>query len=196
MGIVADRLTKIFVGEKVPSINSLSFRLPEGKISGIVGPDGAGKTTLIRLMVGLLQPNEGKLCVLGVNSFNEQEKLYELIGYMPQRFGLYDELTVKQNLNLYTKLQGIKQKESEYLQLMEFAGLAGFESYLARDLSGGMRQKLGLICSLLKRPKALILDEPSVGVDPLSRRELWKMIEELRRENVTIVWSTVFFLLL
>jgi len=192
MGIVASHLTKTFTGEKNPSVNSLCCEFPKGKISGIVGPDGSGKTTLIRLIVGLLEPNEGKLHVLGVNSFYEQSKLYDIIGYMPQRFGLYEDLTVKQNLNLYSKLQGIEQEGVEYNRLIKFAGLTRFESYLAGDLSGGMRQKLGLICSLLKKPKVLVLDEPSIGVDPLSRRELWNMIEELRKEKVTIIWSTSY----
>lgn len=192
MGIAVDDLSKSFSGEKGPALNHLSCKLPEGKINGIVGPDASGKTTLLRILAGLMFPTQGDCRILGINPVSDQKKLHEMIGYMPQRFGLYEDLSVKQNLFLYSDLQGIPKDSEKLRRLLSFAGLESFQSTLAGDLSGGMKQKLGLICSLLKKPKVLILDEPTVGVDPLSRRELWEMIEKLKEQHVTIVWSTSY----
>lgn len=179
---------------KTVALEPLSLTLNEGEILGLAGPDGAGKTTLIRLMAGLLLPTEGKIEVDGFDTIKQAASVHERIGYMPQRFGLYEDLSVIQNLNLYADLRGIdpKEREETYAKLLSFTGLSPFQDRLAKDLSGGMKQKLGLACALVKRPKLLLLDEPSVGVDPLSRRELWKMVEGLIDSGVSVVWSTSY----
>lgn len=161
---------------------------------GVAGPDGAGKTTLIRLMASLLNPTKGKILIDGKDTVKDKEEIPFLIGYMPQRFGLYEELTVLQNLNLYADLRGVdpKEREETFKRLLSFTGLQKFQDRLAGALSGGMKQKLGLACALIKKPDLLLLDEPSVGVDPLSRRELWKMVENLLSEGMSVVWSTAY----
>ncbi|MCB1114672.1 MAG: ABC transporter ATP-binding protein [Chlamydiia bacterium] len=176
------------------ALKPLDLTLKKGEILGVAGPDGAGKTTLIRLLAGLLKPTEGTVTVDGFDTILQAQAVHENIGYMPQRFGLYEDLSVLQNLNLYAELRGVKRNEKKetFKKLLEFTGLSPFQSRLAKDLSGGMKQKLGLACALVKRPKLLLLDEPSVGVDPLSRRELWKMVKGLIDEGVSVVWSTSY----
>lgn len=160
-------------------LTGLNAVIPKGQIVGLVGPDGAGKTTLIRLIAGLMLPTSGQIVM------NRQG-----LGYMPQKFGLYEDLTVLQNLNLFADLQGVQEKN--YDQLLEFTALAPFTNRLARNLSGGMKQKLGLACALIAKPSFLLLDEPSVGVDPISRRELWKMVHSLVDEGISVLWSTSY----
>ncbi len=176
------------------AINNIDLELLQGKITGIVGPDGAGKTTLIRLMTGLLIQDSGQLNVLGFEMPQEAKKVQELIGYMPQKFGLYEDLTVEENLNLYANLQSIDKpsQQARINELLHFTSLTNFKSFLASQLSGGMKQKLGLACALIKKPKLLLLDEPGVGVDPISRRELWAMVQALIQEDVGVVWSTAY----
>ncbi len=168
--------------------------LPEGRILGLMGPDGAGKTTLIRLLAGLMEPTSGKVEVLGRSPRAEGGSTQAEIGYMPQRFGLYEDLTVIDNLSLYANLRALEPeaRRQRFAELLSFTDLTRFTKRLAGDLSGGMKQKLGLACALLGRPKLLLLDEPGVGVDPLSRRELWRMVTELAASGVTIVWSTAY----
>lgn len=176
------------------ALDQIQAEFPLGQMIGLVGPDGAGKTTLIRLLTGLLLPSSGKIRVGGFDTTIEAEKIQEITSYMPQRFGLYEDLTVFENLQLYADLRGIapdKMKET-FKKLLEFSGLGPFTERLARDLSGGMKQKLGLSCALLKKPKLLLLDEPSVGVDPVSRRELWNMVHSLLDSGLCIVWSTAY----
>ncbi len=185
-------LTKKFTKDGPPALDNITLDIPKNKIIGLVGPDGAGKTTLIRTLAGLLLPTQGKCTVLGLDTITDANQIHEIIGYMPQQFGLYEDLSVIQNLNLYSDLQGIREKEKTFEKLLGFAGLNPFKERLAGDLSGGMKQKLGLICTLFRKPKVLLLDEPTVGVDPLSRRELWKMIEELKEEDSTVLWSTSY----
>ena len=192
--IVVDNLTKKFPGIAAPAIAGVSLQIPKKGIVGLAGPDGAGKTTLIRLMAGLLLPTLGTITVDGHDTVKEASVISTLIGYMPQKFGLYEDLTVMQNLNLYADLQGVlgKEREEKIDKLLTFTNLHPFTTRRAKNLSGGMKQKLGLACALLRKPTLLLLDEPSVGVDPLSRRELWKMVLGLVEEDVTVIWSTSY----
>lgn len=186
-------LTKRFA-ESDPSIDNLTLNIETGKITGLIGPDGAGKTTLIRLISGLLTPTSGEIKALGLNPITEKKLLNTKIGYMPQKFGLYEDLSVIENLNLYAELKEIpKDKKQEIFdRVLTMTDLIHFQQRLAGALSGGMKQKLGLACTLLDTPELLLLDEPSVGVDPISRRELIKMVKELTTEGMTILWSTAY----
>lgn len=187
-------VSKTFPGMERPALDSITASIQQGMITGLVGPDGAGKTTLIRLMAGLLLPSLGHIKVLGLNTKKDADHLHDIMGYMPQKFGLYEDLTVIENLDLYAKLHGFvgHDKEMAFARMLKFTSLKPFVHRLAGNLSGGMKQKLGLACSLLSRPKVLLLDEPSVGVDPISRRELWKMVQELVEEGLSVVWSTAY----
>lgn len=188
-----DGVTKRF-GPGKPALDAVSAAIGGGRITGLVGPDGAGKTTLIRLMTGLMGPEEGTLTVLGRDSRAEPGPIQAAIGYMPQRFGLYEDLTVQENLDLYADLRALPQAErpAVYDEILTFTDLKRFTGRLAGKLSGGMKQKLGLGCALLRKPRLLLLDEPGVGVDPISRRELWGMVQDLTREGIGVVWSTAY----
>ena len=190
--IRVSQLSKQFAGTAAPALADLSLQVRRGTITGVVGPDGAGKTTLLRLLCGLLRPSSGNLSVAGLDPASGSATLHECVGYMPQKFGLYEDLTVAENLALYADLrQVLGQERKERLErLLTFTYLARFTERYAGKLSGGMKQKLGLACTLLGRPQILLLDEPGVGVDPLSRRELWKMVRERTREGMTVLWST------
>jgi len=176
------------------ALDGISATLPEGKILGLVGPDGAGKTTLIRLFAGLMAPTAGSVEVLGRTPQAEGGTTQGETGYMPQRFGLYEDLSVLDNLNLYANLRALDAAERgrRFAELLRFTDLAPFTERLAGRLSGGMKQKLGLACALLGAPRLLLLDEPGVGVDPLSRRELWRMVSALVARGVTVLWSTAY----
>lgn len=177
-----------------PALDGISAVLRAGEITGLVGPDGAGKTTLIRLMTGLMVPDHGQITVLGWDTGREAARIQTEIGYMPQRFGLYEDLTVLENLRLYAELRGLAPAEQSatFERLLHFTDLGRFTTRLAGHLSGGMKQKLGLACALLKTPRLLLLDEPGVGVDPISRRDLWAMVEALAGEGIGVVWSTAY----
>lgn len=192
--IEIENLSKIFDPLQPPALDHISASLPAGKMIGLAGPDGAGKTTLIRLIAGLMHPNTGSVIVNGHNSFTEQSFLAAEIGYMPQKFGLYEDLTVQENLTLYADLQGVlgEERAKAFEYLLDFTDLKPFVDRLAGNLSGGMKQKLGLACTLIRKPKILLLDEPSVGVDPISRRELWKMVQNLIPTGISVVWSTAY----
>jgi ABC-2 type transport system ATP-binding protein len=182
-------------GRLVRALQRVTFRLRHGLVTGLIGPDGAGKTTLMRLTAGLLAPDGGEITVLGRDSVRQSLSIQAAIGYMPQRFGLYEDLTVKENLNLYADLQGVPQEARpvRYQQLMRMTGLGAFTSRLAGRLSGGMKQKLGLACTLVRSPRLLLLDEPTVGVDPVSRRELWSIVYRLvQNEGMTVLLSTAY----
>lgn len=187
-------LTKIFSSKHPPALQNIQAKIPKGQIVGVVGPDGAGKTTLIRLIAGLLLPSSGKITVAGNDSVKQAEEIHCLTGYMPQKFGLYEDLTVEQNLNLYADIRGLSKDERQatFEQLLHFTALKPFTQRLARNLSGGMKQKLGLACALLKTPALLLLDEPTVGIDPISRRELWKMVSQLLDQGISVIWSTAY----
>ncbi|MGO9420234.1 ABC transporter ATP-binding protein, partial [Roseiarcus sp.] len=186
-------VTKRF-GTAPPALDAVSGSIGGGEITGLVGPDGAGKSTLIRIMTGLMLPDKGTVEVLGFDARRDPAGIQAAIGYMPQRFGLYEDLTVQENLDLYADLRGLPKAErpGAYDRLLSLTDLKRFTSRLAGKLSGGMKQKLGLACALLRKPHLLLLDEPSVGVDPISRRELWKMVEDLAKEGVGVVWSTAY----
>jgi ABC-2 type transport system ATP-binding protein len=189
-----ENASKHFGDASVPAIAELSTVIKAGQVTGLVGPDGAGKTTLMRLIAGLLAPSEGRITVAGADTVRDRSAIREMIGYMPQRFGLYEDLSVMENLVLYADLKGVadRERQATFDRLLEFTDLARFTERLAGKLSGGMKQKLGLACAMLKSPRLLLLDEPSVGVDPISRRELWRMVYELVDEGVGVAWSTAY----
>lgn len=182
-------------GRRAQALDHVTIVVKRGIITGLIGPDGAGKTTLMRLVAGLLAPDEGKIRVLGIDVLSDPQGVQSIVGYMPQRFGLYEDLSVQENLDLYADLHGVAQGErsGRYSDLMRMTGLAPFMRRLAGRLSGGMKQKLGLACSLVASPPLLLLDEPTVGVDPVSRRELWSIIHRLVDERgATVLLSTAY----
>jgi len=179
----------------VDALKDLSVGVSFGKVTGLIGPDGAGKTTLMRLAAALLRPQQGEVRVLGYHNVKEALKIQSLVGYMPQRFGLYEDLSVLENLELYADLQGVPKqvRKKRYDELIQMTGLAPFLSRLAGKLSGGMKQKLGLACTLVHPPRLLLLDEPTVGVDPVSRRELWEIVNRfVTEEETTVLISTAY----
>jgi len=182
---------------KVTALRDITAEIAPGVITGVVGPDGAGKTTLLRHLAGLLRPSTGRVEVLGHDMARDAALAHPHIGYMPQRFGLYEDLSVAENLALFADLHGLNGavREERSRMLMEFTGLSPFTARLASALSGGMKQKLGLACALLSRPQLLLLDEPSVGVDPASRRELWRIVERMMLDakgEMGVVWATSY----
>ena len=189
-------VTRFEKGVRKPILRSVSADFQAGHLIALVGADGAGKTTLMRVMTGLLKPQEGSVRLFGEELYSDQlSRLQTLCGYMPQQFGLYTDLSVQENLALYADLFGLTeaQRQERFAQLLTMTGLAPFTERPAGKLSGGMKQKLGLACALLNRPKLLFLDEPSVGVDPLSRRELWAiLLENVRSDGMTIVVATTY----
>ncbi len=190
--IKAKGLTRKF--NSVTAVDNLDLEIEEGEIFGLVGPDGAGKTTTMRLLTGILEPSSGEAWVFGKHIVKESETLKDNIAYMSQRFGLYEDLTVMENLNFYADIFSVPVNEriNRIDRLMDFSGLAPFKKRLARNLSGGMKQKLGLSCALIHTPKVLFLDEPTSGVDPVSRRDFWQILYQLLKENVTILFSTSY----
>ncbi|URD60715.1 ATP-binding cassette domain-containing protein [Sphingomonas sp. KRR8] len=184
-------VTKRFAPEATPALDAVDLAVPAGGMTGLVGPDGAGKTTLIRILAGLIEPDGGRAEVFGGPATAADRSR---IGYMPQRFGLYEDLTVAENMRLYADLRGLPAEEraGSFGKLLEFTRLQPFQDRLAGQLSGGMKQKLGLACALIREPRLLLLDEPGVGVDPVSRRELWDMVKALAGEGVGILWSTAY----
>ena len=190
-----DHLTYTFWHDRRPAaVDDLTAFVYPGEVTGLVGADGAGKTTLIRLIAGLLLPTSGSVTALQFDSAREADRIHPLIGYMPQKFGLYEDLTVIENLRLYADLRGVvgPQRQSTFERLLRFTDLSDFTDRLAGALSGGMKQKLGLACALVQKPELLLLDEPSVGVDPISRRELWQMVQGLVDEGIGVIWSTAY----
>jgi ABC-2 type transport system ATP-binding protein len=198
LAIVGRDIRKTFrrqTGEVVRALDGVALAARHGTLTALVGPDGAGKTTLIRLIAGLMSPDAGALRVVGIDVVAEPQAVQDRIGYMPQKFGLYEDLSVSENLDLYADLHGIPSVERArtYPKLMEMTALGPFTARLAGKLSGGMKQKLGLACTLVRSPQLLLLDEPTVGVDPLSRRELWEIILRLvDDEGLTVMVSTSY----
>lgn len=190
--IETSALTKRFPG--VTAVDHLSFDVKAGEIFGLVGPDGAGKTTTLRMLAGVLPPDEGSATVAGCNIAHEAEKAKHELSYMPQRFGLYEDLTVDENIRFYADLFGVRRRKRQprSQQLLQAAGMSEFRERLAGHLSGGMKQKLGLVCALIHTPKVILLDEPTTGVDPVSRRDFWGILYSLLAEGVAILTSTAY----
>jgi ABC-2 type transport system ATP-binding protein len=190
--IEATALTKYF--DNLTAVDQLNLRVEEGEIFGLVGPDGAGKTTTMRLLTSIMEPTSGEAWVAGHSVVREAEAVKEQIGYMSQRFGLYPDLTVMENLEFYADIYGVpmKGREQKIERLLSFSNMTPFKKRQAGRLSGGMKQKLGLACALIHTPKVLFLDEPTNGVDPVSRRDFWRILYQLLRENVTIFISTAY----
>jgi len=190
--ITASKLTKSFPG--VCAVDHLSFDVREGEIFGLVGPDGAGKTTTLRMLAGVMPPDEGGATVAGFNVVDDPEGAKHHLSYMPQRFGLYEDLTVDENIRFYADLFGANKDERvrRSAQLLQAAGMSEFRTRLAGKLSGGMKQKLGLVCALIHRPQVILLDEPTTGVDPVSRRDFWRILYDLVSEGVAILTSTAY----
>ncbi|MCH7987214.1 MAG: ABC transporter ATP-binding protein, partial [Acidobacteria bacterium] len=190
--IAVSELTKRFPG--VLAVDRLSFSAAPGEIFGLVGPDGAGKTTTLRMLAGVLPPDRGSARVAGCDVVDDPEGVKNHISYMPQRFGLYDDLTVEENIRFYADLFGVtrRHREQRAARLLAASGMSEFRHRLAGKLSGGMKQKLGLTCALIHTPQVILLDEPTLGVDPISRRDFWRILYELLAEGVTILISTSY----
>lgn len=192
--VVLSGVSKTYKGESHAALDPFSLTLKTGQITGLIGPDGAGKTTLMQIMSGLILPTQGDVSVYGWDTKTHSPEIHNLLGYMPQRFALYEELTVRENLELYANLKNVP-----YIQMLEslekmyaFTRLGEFKDRQAGALSGGMKQKLGLACALLGNPKLLLLDEPSVGVDPISRQELWGIVQGIIQQDIAVVWATAY----
>jgi len=185
-------LIKKFPG--VTAVNGLSFDVAPGEIFGLVGPDGAGKTTTLRILAGVLEADSGAVTVAGCDVLGDAEAVKHRISYMPQRFGLYEDLTVEENIRFYADLFGVprERREERQARLLAASGMSEFKARLAGKLSGGMKQKLGLTCALIHTPQVILLDEPTNGVDPVSRRDFWRILYNLVHEGVAIVISTSY----
>ncbi len=178
----------------VEAIRDISFRVPVKSIFGLVGSDGAGKSTVLRLIAGMMKPSDGEIMIDGLSSVSERQKIKHIIGYMPQRFGLYQDLTVEENMIFFMDVFGIPRsdRKDRMEKYLGFSNLLPFTDRLAGDLSGGMKQKLGLACVLVHEPRLLILDEPTNGVDPVSRHEFWDILDSMKQEGMTLVISTAY----
>jgi ABC-2 type transport system ATP-binding protein len=192
VAVRAERLVRRFGA--VEAVREASFAVARGEIFGLVGPDGAGKTTIMRMLAGVLPPDAGTIRLAGVDVVAEPERAKARLSYMPQRFGLYEDLTVAENILFYGELFGVPRRErcARGRELLGAAGLDAFQGRLAGRLSGGMKQKLGLVCALIHTPEVLLLDEPTTGVDPVSRRDFWAILYNLRESGVTILLSTAY----
>ena len=198
--VIATDLNKTFKAEQkglddVQALQGINMQIKTGQLTALVGPDGAGKTTFLRLIAGLYKPTAGSLEVLGMDVAKDPQSVQDRISYMPQKFGLYEDLSIQENLDLYADLHGVPMnvRKESFARLLKITDLARFTERPAGKLSGGMKQKLGLACTLVRSPELLLLDEPSVGVDPLSRRDLWSIIEQLvREENLSVILSTAY----
>ncbi|WP_417252366.1 ATP-binding cassette domain-containing protein [Castellaniella sp.] len=192
VAVIIEGLDKHF--GNIQALQRLNASIHYGRLTGLVGPDGAGKTTLMRILTGLLEPNAGRVTLAGYDVVRDNDAIHVASGYMPQRFGLYEDLSVMENMHLYARLRGMDAERNTELfaELLDFTRLGPFTERLAGKLSGGMKQKLGLACALMARPKVLLLDEPGVGVDPVSRQDLWRMVQALTDEGMAVVWSTAY----
>jgi ABC-2 type transport system ATP-binding protein len=176
----------------VLAVDGVNYQVNSGEMFGLVGPDGAGKTTTIRMLVGLLNPNSGSAEVLGYNLLTQKNLIKDEIGYLSQKFSLYGDLTVDENIEFFADIHGVKNYQDRRNELLDFTRLTPFRDRHAEKLSGGMKQKLALACTLIHRPKIIFLDEPTTGVDPVSRRDFWKILSNLLKEGITIFMSTPY----
>jgi len=190
--VTVDSLKKRFGA--VQALDGVSFDIASGEIFGLVGPDGCGKTTTMRMLAAVMRPDEGRIVIEGIDVVADPEGVKQRISCMPQRFGLYEDLTVDENINFYADLFGVPEhiREARARRLLEASEMTNFRGFLAGQLSGGMKQKLGLTCALVHTPHILLLDEPTTGVDPVSRRDFWRILYDLREQGVTIVISTAY----
>jgi len=188
--ILASGISKKY--EATQALKDISFNVSEGEIFGFIGPDGAGKTTLFRIITTLIIPDEGELKVMGLDAVSGFRELRKNIGYMPGRFSLYQDLTVEENLNFYATVFGADVRENYHLISDIYSHIEPFKKRLAGKLSGGMKQKLALSCALIHKPELLVLDEPTTGVDAVSRFEFWEMLKKLKQHNITIIVSTPY----
>lgn len=176
------------------AVKNVSFHVDKGKIFGLVGSDGAGKSTLLRMIATMIQPSQGEIFISGLNVVSQRQKIKNMIGYMPQRFGLYQDLTVEENMDFFMDIFDVPrgQRKTRKERYLGFSNLLPFTERLAGNLSGGMKQKLGLACVLVHEPHVLILDEPTNGVDPVSRHEFWDILTSMQQEGMTILVSTAY----
>jgi ABC-2 type transport system ATP-binding protein len=188
--ITLDRVTKRY--GRTTAVRDLTFRVSPGEMFGLIGPDGAGKTTTIRLICGLLRPDAGRVSVLGLDPVREHRQLTNSVGYLSQRFSLYGDLSVDENIAFFAEIHGLREFRTRRDRLLEMTQLTDFRSRLADQLSGGMKQKLALICTLVHEPALIVLDEPTTGVDPVSRREFWKLLSGFLAHGMTIVMATPY----
>jgi ABC-2 type transport system ATP-binding protein len=190
VAITLDRVTRRFGA--VEAVRGLSFEVRRGEMFGLIGPDGAGKTTTIRLLCGLLRPDAGAIRVLGRDPVRQHGVLTRSIGYLSQRFSLYGDLSIDENIAFFAEIHGVKGYQARRDRLLEMTQLMPFRDRLADRLSGGMKQKLALACTLVHEPEAIFLDEPTTGVDPVSRREFWKLLSEFLSQGMTILMATPY----
>ena len=188
--VIFDNVVKRYGGSR--ALDGLSLPIPAGQMFGLIGPDGAGKTTAIRLMCGLLHADEGTVRVLGHDPVREHRAITQAVGYLSQRFSLYGDLSIDENIAFFAEIHGVRRYEQRRQRLLELTQLAPFRTRLADRLSGGMKQKLALACTLVHEPRLIVLDEPTTGVDPVSRREFWKLLSEFLEMGITIVVSTPY----
>lgn len=177
---------------KVVALKGISLQINSGEMFGLIGPDGAGKTTTIRILCGLINASSGEAHLMGKNIKEEKSKIQKNIGYLSQKFSLYGDLTVDENIEFFANIHNVTDFKKRADELLTFTSLISFRNRLANNLSGGMKQKLALACSLIHKPKILFLDEPTTGVDPVSRREFWKILASLKKDGVTIVLTTPY----
>jgi ABC-2 type transport system ATP-binding protein len=190
IAIKIENLRKSF--DNIKAVDDVSFNISEGEMFGLVGPDGAGKTTTIRTLCGLIKPDSGKITLLDIDIVKRKKEAQNKIGYLSQKFSLYSDLSVDENIEFFADIHGVKNYIDRSNELLEFTRLTPFRNRPAEKLSGGMKQKLALACSLIHRPKILFLDEPTTGVDPVSRRDFWKILSGLIKEGITILMSTPY----
>ena len=193
--VVLTNVVKVFEAEKhrrVVAVDRLSFEVQRGEVFSLVGPDGAGKTTTIRMMCGVLPPTEGTITLLGLDIMKDKEEVKNHIGYLSQKFSLYGDLTIDENIDFFAEIHKVRNYESRKEELLQFTRLTPFRDRLAARLSGGMKQKLALACTLVHAPEIIFLDEPTTGVDPVSRRDFWKILSSLLKSGITIIVTTPY----
>ena len=190
--VVVRNLTKVYGKEKVQAVDDVSFSVSKGELFGLIGPDGAGKTSIFRMLTTLLLPDAGSATVDGFDIVKDYKKIRNTVGYMPGKFSLYQDLTIEENLNFFATVFGTSIEENYHLIKDIYVQIERFKDRRAGKLSGGMKQKLALCCALIHKPSVLFLDEPTTGVDPVSRKEFWEMLKRLKAERITIVVSTPY----